>query len=764
MTENITGVDHSKQSGKRQPSSSIVDFIVVLSALPLVALFLFVIAIIRRLPSSHLLEGALSLITSEPEPGSSQSESREKHDYGGLNHHREQNDHPSAQMRSSLFLNNLMSRLLNGDRLNYALTLRNRHYLMLDLLAMFITPAVALTLRQEGLGWLPNALPAFMLYTVTALLVKVMVFYLFGLYGRYWPLASVSDASRIVIAAGQVTFVLAAAFIAAHPFLHAYGLAVPRTTALIDGMITVLVIGGIRFSLRGFYDWHRRYRNRPGGLHVLIVGAGEAGMMTAREIWSNPKLMLEPVAFVDDDPAKVGSFVYGLPVIGDSRDIPHVVDLLGIQRIIVAMPSVPLPRQLELVNICRETGVVTDTLPGVYQILAGHKAISPLPQVDINRLLRRKPVEVDTTGLAAVITGARIMVTGAGGSIGSELCRQISLYQPGELILLGHGENSIFELYLDLSLRFPNLTVRPVIADVRDRERINWAVRTHRPDIIFHAAAHKHVPLMEDSVSEAVMNNVLGTRCVLQAADRFDVQRFVLISSDKAINPVNVMGVTKRIAELLTLTTGQENGRRFMVVRFGNVLGSRGSVIPVFQRQIAAGGPVTITHRDMVRYFMTIPEAVQLVLQSTVLGKGGEIFVLDMGEPVRIVDMAMDLIKLCGLQPSVDIDIVYTGIRPGEKLKEELFLPSEEYCRSSHVKVFEAVNRTIINADALSRAVDHLILAAKAMQTETVIGLMAGIVPEYRPSIWSDERMVPPGSVPTKTIYSQAPLLSEGLT
>jgi FlaA1/EpsC-like NDP-sugar epimerase len=353
--------------------------------------------------------------------------------------------------------------------------------------------------------------------------------------------------------------------------------------------------------------------------------------------------------------------------------------------------------------------VSTYNLPGIYQLLAGHKSVSRTPQIDITQLLRRQPVHIDATEVAASLTGAKVLVTGAGGSIGRELCRQIARFNPAKLILLGHGENSIFETDLDLGLSYPELIRQSVIADIRDEKRINWVIDKHRPDVIFHAAAHKHVPLMEASIGEAMANNVRGTRNLLAAAEQYGVERFVLISSDKAVNPSSVMGATKRLAELLVGASARRSGRSYIAVRFGNVLGSRGSVIPVFQQQIAGGGPVTVTHPDMYRYFMTIPEAVQLVLQAAVLGRGGEIFVLDMGQPVRILDLANDLIRLSGLEPGRDIEIRFTGLRPGEKLVEELFLEREAYQRTKHPRIFVATSEGAIEAAMLEQTVLELV-------------------------------------------------------
>jgi FlaA1/EpsC-like NDP-sugar epimerase len=417
-------------------------------------------------------------------------------------------------------------------------------------------------------------------------------------------------------------------------------------------------------------------------------------------------------------------------VVGSCAQIPQLVERYQVQRIIVAIPSAPLDRLRDIIATCEKTGVATHSLPGIFQLLAGHKTISRLPDIDINHLLRREPVEFDPSGIAAILTGASVLVTGAGGSIGSELCRQIARLKPADLILLGHGENSICEINLDLSLSFPDLRTHPVIADIRDRGRINCLMRHYGPDIIFHAAAHKHVPLMESCVAEAITNNALGTRNVLWAAEQHGVERLVLISTDKAVNPTSVMGATKRLAEMLVVAAARRSGRAYMAVRFGNVLGSRGSVVPVFQRQIAAGGPLTVTHPDMCRFFMTIPEAVQLVLQASVLGHGGEIFVLDMGEPVRILDLATDLIKLSGLEPGRDIKIVYTDIRPGEKLNEELFLAREQSQVTPCPKILAAVSESTIESVLVEQVVVELINLTREMDSQNAVDEMQILLPQ----------------------------------
>ncbi|MCB9103922.1 MAG: polysaccharide biosynthesis protein [Anaerolineales bacterium] len=616
--------------------------------------------------------------------------------------------------------------------LDFIPALRNRHFFMLDVAALLLTPAAALVLRLEQGVWNGQFGRALLFYTAVSLVLKLLLFYRAGLYRRYWRYASVGDLIPIGVAVTLATLLLTITFGAAQSSLTPLGLAVPRTLPILDGLLTVAVITGFRLGVKGLYYYHQRHSQVP-GRRVLIFGAGEAGSLVMREMRANPQLGMEPVAFVDDDPAKLGIKVHGLPVLGTSGDLLELAQSHQIQRIVVAIPSAPLARRHEVTALCRQSGLTVYNLPGVYELLAGHKTISQLPQVDIQQLLRRQPIQTDQGGVAASLQGATVLVTGAGGSIGSELCRQIARCHPAKIILLGHGENSIFEIGLDLRLTFPQVATQPAIVDVRDRPRVLRVVEKYQPDIIFHAAAHKHVPFMQDNTEEALTNNVQGTQNVLYAAERYGVARFVLISTDKAVNPTSIMGATKRLAELLVIGTAQRTGRAYMAVRFGNVLGSRGSVIPIFQRQIAAGGPLTITHPSMRRYFMTIPEAVQLVLQSSILGRGGDIFVLDMGQQVRILDLALDLIKLSGLEPERDIQIIYSGIRPGEKLAEELFLDHEAYRRTAHPKIFTTAYEGQVNLEGLRQTIAQLIYLAGQVQTLPDRGAIATPVNQTMP-------------------------------
>jgi FlaA1/EpsC-like NDP-sugar epimerase len=439
---------------------------------------------------------------------------------------------------------------------------------------------------------------------------------------------------------------------------------------------------------------------------------------------------MEPVGYVDDNRAKIGMRIRDLPVLGTREAIPRLVREHKVNEVLIAMPTAPGLAIREIKEICESLPVAFKTIPGMYELLDGRVKVSEIRDVQIEDLLRREPVRINAND-AFYLRSKTVLVTGAGGSIGSELCRQAAHRNPRHIVLLGHGENSIYRIHQELQGKFPSLTLTPTIADVRDKGRLHRIFQAHRPDVIFHAAAHKHVPLMELNVEEAVTNNVLGTCNVVEVAEQSGVERFVLISSDKAVNPANIMGATKRIAEMVVQDAARRTGHNFAAVRFGNVLGSRGSVVPLFKRQIAAGGPVTVTHAEMERYFMTIPESVYLVLQAAALGHGGELFVLDMGEPVKIMDLARDLITLSGLQPDRDIEIKITGRRPGEKLQERLFLEGEDYETTQHEKIFVFKGPLPLEGHALHDAIRHLILLSQQGSSQADIWAVVGtIVPE----------------------------------
>jgi len=630
--------------------------------------------------------------------------------------------------------------------LRFARNLRNRHLLLFDLFLLPMAALMAFALRLDS-EVLQTYVRAMLVYALFAPVIKIPLFGLLGLYNRFWRYASVDELILLAGAAAIGGLVQGVFFLGGRVLLPDLVPAVPRSIPLIDILVTGIAIATPRFAVRLWGQRSLRTIRARNALiepeHVLIAGAGEAGVLALREIQANPQAGLVPVGFVDDDPQKHGQLIHRVRVLGGREKIPELVRERHVDQVIIAMPSAAGKAIREIVAICESAGVRARIIPGMYELLSGRVSLKQIRDVQIEDLLRREPVRTDTEEVGRLIRGKRVLVTGAGGSIGAELCRQIIRFEPTELILLGHGENSIFDIYNQLragtqsesaaakSLRNPRSgswdpqsSVTPVIADIRDADRLAAVFSRHKPEIVFHAAAHKHVPLMEMNVADAVTNNVLGTQALVAASVAAGAQHFVLISTDKAVRPSSVMGATKRVAEMIVQDAATRAGRAYVAVRFGNVLGSRGSVVPVFQQQIAAGGPVTVTHPEMRRYFMTIPEAVQLVLQAAALGKGGEVFVLDMGEPVRIVDLAKDLIRLSGLEPERDIEIRFTGVRSGEKLYEELFDPIETYHRTRHEKIFVSSNgqgndsRVIPERYDLGQALDEL-AAAVARGDET---------------------------------------------
>ncbi len=621
------------------------------------------------------------------------------------------------------------------------LSLRNRHFFLLDLILLPAAAVMAFVLRLDAKG-LEVYASGILLFVAVTVPVKLVTFYLMGLYRHVWRYASVDELLRIALATGVSELVTIGLIFGIA--LQLFGIqAFPRSIPFIDGLLTLLVVGAPRFAVRMAEQRRERVRRRThlrqGSKQVLVMGAGSAGAMIVKEMRANPQLGLVPVGLLDDDGAKHGLRIHGVPVLGGRDLIPSLVEGVGVAEVIIAMPTAPGSAIRDILKICSQAGVPARTIPGLYDILSGQVSVNQIRNVDIEDLLRREPIQTDTSAVEDMLRGCRVLVTGAGGSIGSELCRQIALCEPAALILLGHGENSIFEMANELRQLWPKLPIKEVIADVRDLGRLRQVFAAYEPEIIFHAAAHKHVPLMELNAVEAVTNNVQGTANLLRLAEAYHVGRFVFISTDKAVNPSSVMGATKRVAEFLVHAAAQRDGTPYVSVRFGNVLGSRGSVVPVFRRQIARGGPVTVTHPEVRRYFMTIPEAVQLVLQASSLGRGGEVFLLDMGEPVRIVDLARDLIGLSGLEVGRDVDIVYTGLRPGEKLFEEILVDGEEYVPTQHAKIFAALNnsgsaRLGLGCPAdLEEVVEGLVALARQGDEAQIRARLREIVPGYEP-------------------------------
>lgn len=608
--------------------------------------------------------------------------------------------------------------------------MRNRYILLADLCLIPIAAFAAFALRFDWRFYTTRR--EFVSYVAVALVIKPIVFYSLSMYRRYWRYASVPDLMAVVLAA-SASLVAMGIFIAARlAYNPLFGFS--RAVLLLDGLLTFLAVGGVRMSVRVVGESRERVWESQRGApakRVLVVGAGHAGTMVVREMERNPHLCMTPVGFLDDEGAKQGKQIYGVRVLGTTESLLAVVRERRIDEVIIAMPTAPGTRLRSIAEQCRQLGVVSRMIPGVFELLDGNVSVSRLRQIDITDLLRRSQVAPGVNA-SAYVAGRTVLVTGAGGSIGFELCRQVARARPASLVLLGHGENSIFDAQVELRERYPSLNVIAVIADIRDRHRMRQLFDRLRPMIVFHAAAHKHVPLMEDNPEEAITNNIIGTHNVLEAAMEFGAERFVLISSDKAVSPSSVMGASKRAAEMLVRDAARRTSGAYVVVRFGNVLGSRGSVVPQFKRQIERGGPVTLTHPEMKRFFMTIPEAVHLVLEAGGMGRGGELFVLKMGEPVRIVDLAEDLIKLSGFTLE-EVPIVYTGTRPGEKLEEALW----EEGAATELTPHPDVLRVIEADDTSGRDIPELLrtFAAAAERGDRLLmqAVLAHHIPTFAP-------------------------------
>lgn len=616
--------------------------------------------------------------------------------------------------------------------------LRIRYLLVLDLVLACLCAFAAIILRLENYnsaliylqsgGWILIILsPA----------VRIPLYVYFNLYNRLWRYASTDELFGIMRAGSIAPLGIALLNFGLLPLL---GAPYSRSGSvwLIEAVLSFLTLAGLRITLR-FVEERQQHGTQPGNttqrIPTLIVGAGDAGAMMLREIKRNPDLGMAVVGFVDDDSKKYNNALSGVPVLGNSEQLPDLIRQHQIKQVIIAMPTAPGKIIRQVVQICEEANIKPRIVPRLDTMVSG-KLVHHLRDVEIEDLLRREPVVTDIEAVHNLLQGKRVLVTGGGGSIGSELCRQILRCRPAELIIIGHGENSVFEIEQELNQvqkRDGSQTkLTTYIADIRMKERIFAIFRQCRPEVIFHAAAHKHVPLMEDNPSEAVTNNIFGTQNLLKAAQHFNAERFVMVSTDKAVNPTSVMGASKRGAELLVLDAARRTGKPYVAVRFGNVLGSRGSVVLTFKRQIAMGGPVTITDPEVRRFFMTIPEAVQLLLQAAVLGQGGEIFMLDMGEPVRIIDLATDLIRLSGYEVGRDIDIVFTGLRPGEKLNEELFLAGETYHTTAHPKIRIAAGAGRFVPEHLHATIASLEQAVDSANPLLLRQQLHMLVPEYQ--------------------------------
>jgi FlaA1/EpsC-like NDP-sugar epimerase len=567
--------------------------------------------------------------------------------------------------------------------------------------------------------------------------MKILFFAWLGLYRGMWRYTSIADLINIIKAT-----VLSAGAIALALMLIRHFQGFSRSVLILDALMTLTLVGGIRLIIRVYIQrtfpaifFHPAYfpffnPDRGKRVRLLIVGAGDAAEKMLREIQDNPRVKYRPIGFVDDNPVKQGQAIHGVPVLGaldDIEDLPVQFD-----EILIAIPSAKGGVMRRIVEICERTGKRYRTIPKIGELIEGRITANAIREVRLEDLVGRQEINLDQEKIRQFLCGKRVLVTGAGGSIGSELVRQISRFEPQVVGLLDFSELNLFQIEQEFQLRLRALPTESFLADIRDRDALGEALWRFKPDIIFHAAAYKHVPMQENHPREAVLNNVLGTRNLVDLAIEMEVERFVLVSTDKAVRPTNVMGATKRVAELFVESMNGKQMTRFVAVRFGNVFSSSGSVIPLFQKQIATGGPVTVTHPEVTRYFMSIPEAAQLILQAGAMGEGGEIFILDMGEPIRIVDMAGDLIRLHGLEPGKDISIEFTGLRPGEKLYEELITSGEGIVSTDHDKIMVLRGETRDAASLLAQ-IEILIVIAKKGDADAIRKKLQDIVPEYRP-------------------------------
>jgi FlaA1/EpsC-like NDP-sugar epimerase len=569
--------------------------------------------------------------------------------------------------------------------------------------------------------------------------LRLLAFFQFGLFRGLWRYTGARDLEAIVKATTLATLGWIAALVVGFQTF-------PRSVVAIEWLAAIMLVGGMRFSVRTLRAQLTARESAQDveepARRVLILGAGDAGEMLLREIQQRHATRYKAIGLLDDDAGKRGAHIHGVRVLGTVEDLPVLAIDRQVDEVIIAIPSATGKQMRRIVDLCKTAGVRFKTIPGLDHLIDGRVTLNQIRDVAIEDLLGREPVELDMEAISAAMKGHVVMVSGAGGSIGSEICRQVCRFAPSSLVLVERTENALFHIHRELAASHPEVPLHPCVADVGDARRMQELFDRHAPTVVFHAAAHKHVPMMEWNPGEAIKNNVLGTKTLAELADRNGVERFVMISTDKAVNPTSVMGASKRVAEVFVQALSQRSSTRFVTVRFGNVLGSAGSVIPIFQEQIAAGGPVTVTHPEMKRYFMTIPEASQLVLQAGTMGEGGEIFILDMGSPVKIADLARDLITLSGLRPDEDVEIRFTGMRPGEKLFEELSVDAENADKTRHPKIF--VGRFRPHAwELVQRQLGELVASAD-QDPERIRARLRAVVPEYRP----DPGLEPPAAVP----------------
>jgi len=575
-------------------------------------------------------------------------------------------------------------------------------------------------------GMIPPQYSEYSLFA-TFIFIKISTFYFLGMYNRIWRYASISDLINIFksIVASSLIIITYIYFLQGR---------LPRSVMALDMCITFFLIGTSRLLFRMRYEYFQKKTSADSLKKVFIFGAGDAGDMIIREMLKHPELGYRPVGILDDDRDKRNMKIHNLPVLGGRDNLDSLVLEYGIEEIVIAIPSATGEEMKRIIAACNGANIKIKTVPGVYELIDEDVYVSQIRDVKIEDLLGREQVDLDIHEIKSRLSSKSILVTGAGGSIGSQLAREIARFKPKKLYLLGRGEYSVFNLSNEFNAEFPDIKAEFIITDVQDRTKLEDIFSKRKIDMVFHAAAHKHVPLMENNPDEAVKNNVGGTKNLADMAEKYGASTFVLISTDKAVNPTSVMGATKRVAEMYIQSKASVSKTKFVAVRFGNVLGSRGSVIPIFKKQIEAGGPITVTHPEITRYFMTIPEAAKLVLQASVMAAGGEIFILDMGKPVKIVDLASDLIRLSGLEPGVDITIEFTGLRPGEKLYEELLTAEEGTRRTVHKKIFVA-RKQEINTDILERGIQALERYAKGNNPYRIKETLISIVGSYKPEV-----------------------------
>ncbi len=602
-------------------------------------------------------------------------------------------------------------------------------------ISLLVSFSLAHNFRDWG-AWLGAE---YLTYLPLALAIKLLVFGVSGLYRDSWRYVGLRDLFAIIRACHISIFICVVLYYATQwlwldKLAGDKGYWVPNQVFLLDWMFTIALVSTARVAYRFYYEELRPLSGTT-QVRLVIVGAGDLGDSILRELVRSPDARYQVVGFLDDDERKQGGRIRGIDVLGTTQEIRPICERHAVDEVLIALQGVSQRQVRRLIELCHGMNLRFRTVPAISDVIEDRVQVSQIRPVDIEDLLGREPVTLDTQAIGNYIRGKVVMVTGAGGSIGSEMCRQIARFKPGKLLLVERMENALFEINRELERSFPTLSRVPYVADISDAARIRQILRTERPTAVFHAAAHKHVPMMEWNPGEAIKNNVLGTRALADAVSEMGVEKFVMISTDKAVNPTSVMGCTKRVAEMYVQQLSSATGSRteFVTVRFGNVLGSSGSVVPIFKEQIARGGPVMVTHPDMVRYFMTIPEASQLVLQAGAMGKGGEIFLLDMGEPVKILQLAEDLITLSGLRPHEDIEIRFTGIRPGEKLFEELSISGEDASQTSHPKI-GTIRKRPEDFAHVCECIARLQAMADSASVREIREALQDTVPEYRPS------------------------------